>query len=940
MGISYLTGQMLNNTLVRDGIPLAFSNVANSVPLLFLDIANSRIGINTSVPNVTHPNTALVVNGNLYADNLSTTGNINSGNIFVPGIISATGNIYTQDYFIGNFIGNISGNISVPGVNNDILYNNQGNVGASNNLTFDYANNILRIGGIISASGNITGNYIIGNGSALTSLTGANVTGTVANATYAVSANNSSFAGTVTTNAQPNITSVGTLISVNTSGNVSASGNVYTGNVYTGNVNLGNSAIWTLDANNHGFTANIQNPQLVGLGLTDGGSAVLYGNTEVQITANSSGNAQSWNFNANGNFQAPGNATVLGILTDNYYYANGVPVNFSGTYGNSNVANYLPTFYGNIGVGNITSNINTNINIVPNGNGIVTIANINGGATGIQLGTPTAGNLVSNALTLYTNTSVTNGIAELNQILGKLIPPAPPNFPAGQTISINGVSSYRMANGVNQFNNTTTGNKSVAAGTTVSTVLRTNSYGTTPITVAGPGDSGTLSVCVDSIFSGNVTFNPNATPTGNGTHNNLIVYNNYDYHYANATITPGFWYVFSTSAAGIVLPGWNEVYFSDSSAGNSNTTIWYYDNSNPGTPQFTSTSITSPGSPVYTYSSTIPHYINTNIFTITGNVNRLSGNMYPISDTFATGSNGGAFGAPVSLTYSSSNIATPLPQNLYANTGNIQISTTSTIISGFGASNVGPTLSVFNSYATGTNTFNPGANVLYKTGTSTAIDESNIVIGSTIGSGSGNAFRIVNPGTGNTPVYTGSEAAFNSQTGPIYTYDAVVVGSGSQGVLTFSQTNFSTGYLPVGPNFSGSGSNQWFTFKFVRAATSKFDIQITGTVGGVWVALPGSVFDSNIGGIGPTSDLNGWLNMNLPYGGAGRPGANSSNGGNGSDGCSLGGIIPLNTAINGRYTCTFGTVSSSSSGTNEIYVRIRLTSGQSVTALSLQTASN
>jgi hypothetical protein len=190
-------------------------------------------------------------------------------------------------------------------------------------------------------------------------------------------------------------------------------------------------------------------------------------------------------------------------------------------------------------------------------------------------------------------------------------------------------------------------------------------------------------------------------------------------------------------------------------------------------------------------------------------------------------------------------------------------------------------------------------------------------------------------------VFTGNEAQFNSQTGPFYTYDATVVGTGSQGVLKFNQTDYSNGsYLPVGPNLTGQGASQWFTFKFVRTATSKYDIQITGTVGGVWVALPGSVFDTNISGIGPTSDVNGWLNMNLPYGGAGRPGAIRANGGNGTDGCSVAGVIPLNTAINGRYTCTFGTVSSSSTSTNEIYVRIRLTSGQSVTALSLQSASN
>ena len=160
----------------------------------------------------------------------------------------------------------------------------------------------------------------------------------------------------------------------------------------------------------------------------------------------------------------------------------------------------------------------------------------------------------------------------------------------------------------------------------------------------------------------------------------------------------------------------------------------------------------------------------------------------------------------------------------------------------------------------------------------------------------------------------------------------MVVGSGSGGVLNWNNTNYSVGYLPAGPDLSaGRSGTQYFTMKFVRTSVSKFDIAFTGTVAGVWVALPGSVIDSS-------SSANGWINMNQAYGGAGYPGVNSP--GNGSDGCSLGGIITLNQSGTQRKTCTFGTVSSSSTGTNEIYVRIALTSGQSVTALTLQSASN
>jgi hypothetical protein len=113
---------------------------------------------------------------------------------------------------------------------------------------------------------------------------------------------------------------------------------------------------------------------------------------------------------------------------------------------------------------------------------------------------------------------------------------------------------------------------------------------------------------------------------------------------------------------------------------------------------------------------------------------------------------------------------------------------------------------------------------------------------------------------------------------------------------------------------------------------SKFDIKYTGNIAGMWVAVPGSTIDS-------TSTANGWLDMSIAYGGAGVPGAGV--GGNGSQGCALGGAIGVNRQVtNASNTATFGTVSTSSTGTNEVYVRIKLTTGQSITALSLETASH
>lgn len=549
----------------------------------------------------------------------------------------------------------------------------------------------------------------------------------------------------------------------------------------------------------------------------------------------------------------------------------------------------------------------------------------------IAMGTNTLGNLVSNAVTLTTSTTVTDGITQLNTVLGKLVPPSPSNFPGGQTLSISGLATYRMTN-ITQVDNTPGANKAVAAGATVTTVLRAATYTTNTISTVGPGDAGTITAVRNGAAVGNVTLNTGATPSGNGTYGgNLVITNNFDYRNANANIAAGFWYVFSSAVSGTTAPaGWNELYIADSAAGNTNTPTWYYDNSSPATPSFSAGTMTPPGSPTLLYSSTIPHYTNATQFTISANVANISGNTYPTSNILASGSAAGSFAAPASVNYNASNVGS----NVLNSFASASFSTTVNVTTGFGGSSTGPSMSVNNSYSTGTLTLTSalGNIALYKSGTATAIDEGNVVV-TGVGTGSGNAVRIVNPGSGNTPAYTGSEANFNSQSSTLETYDATVVGSGSQGVLKHDQTNYSTGYLPAGPNLSaGRSGTQYFTIKFVRTNVSKFDITYAGNVAGMWVALPGSVIDSSSG-------ANGWISMTTAYGGAGYPGVNSP--GNGSDGCALGGaVVPNVTTASTNKTCTFGTVSSSSTATNEIYVRIALTSGQSVTGLSFKAASN
>jgi hypothetical protein len=601
------------------------------------------------------------------------------------------------------------------------------------------------------------------------------------------------------------------------------------------------------------------------------------------------------------------------------------------------VGNVIISNIGNISAGNV--NINNLLDPEQDQDATtkyyvdVLVGNVSNAQIGnaIVLGTPSAGNLISNAVTLTANTYITDGMVQINTVLGKLVPPSPSNFPGGQTLTISSLSTYRMANIV-QTDNTAGANKSVAAGNTVTSVRRAATYATNTISTVGPGDSGIITAVRNGANVGTVTLNTNASPSANGTYGgNLVITNNFDYNLANANIAATFWYVFSSAISGTGAPaGWNEIYIADSATGNTNTPSWYYDNSSPSTPAFSSVTMTSPGSANLLYSSTIPHYTNNNAFNIGYTVANISGNMYPTSNTLSSGTAGGAFGAPASVNYNASNIGS----NVLNSFASASATTTASVITGFGSSATGPSISVNNSYSTGTQTLTTalGNIVLWKSGTATAIDEGNIVVTS-VGTGSGNAVRIINPGTGNTPVYTANAVTFNSQSSTLETYDATVVGSSSQGVVKHDQTNYSTGYLPAGPDLSsGRSGTQYFTFKFVRTTVSKFDITYAGNVAGMWVALPGSAIDSS-------SSANGWIDMSQAYAGSGYPGVNSP--GNGSDGCSLGGVVQLNTTVaSTSKTCTFGTVSSSSTATNEIYIRVALTSGQSVTGLSLKAASN
>ena len=152
------------------------------------------------------------------------------------------------------------------------------------------------------------------------------------------------------------------------------------------------------------------------------------------------------------------------------------------------------------------------------------------------------------------------------------------------------------------------------------------------------------------------------------------------------------------------------------------------------------------------------------------------------------------------------------------------------------------------------------------------------------------------------------------------------------GTIKHFTTDLSSGYLPVGPDLAtGRSGAQYFTFAFRRTTMANFNLTMSGKVSGMFIAAPGTAIDT-------ASGLNGWLDCSTTYGGSGVPGSDAGAGGNGSNGCAFnsGDRVVDNTTYSGQeFTFTLGTENASNSTGNNILVRIKLESGDSVTALSI-----
>ena len=543
--------------------------------------------------------------------------------------------------------------------------------------------------------------------------------------------------------------------------------------------------------------------------------------------------------------------------------------------------------------------------------------NVTGNVAGdVTIGTPTGG-FKSGAFTISSSDKTKDSINDLNNILGKLVPSAPTTI-NGVSLSLTGTAgSGRLCAGFTPTNNT--GGSAPVAGTQY-TRNTDSTISTNYITEYGPGDSGTVTGYVNSTGIGNIAL---SSGDQSATSSALQIRNDEDASNSSRDtgIAAGFYEIYDVRIINATSPdGYNLAKIIHGSA-TTGSVYWYEDPSTVAAPVISYSTPITPASPTLSYSSGIPHYTeaSANAFTYVMTVTNASGDMYSSNSFVSSDGQTNGFQNPGSKSYTDFASGTnPPARNYGVGTGvtclisqqprNVHTTVTSSVFTSFDAS------TPYGSHNNQRVTYTTDVNVMGTTAVTSSMDEDNISI-SSLGTGSGNATRVKAGATGDNPT-----AAYTSWTGgsagSIDTYEATVRG----GTLRHDQTNYSTGYLPAGPDYSsGRTGNQYFQIQLIRSAVSEFSITYAGSAAGCWVCMPdNSTWTTSLSG------TNGWADMFAAYRGSGVPTT-------AEPGCSSGGLMDTD---GGTFTCTFGTESSSNDSNNRILIRWKLTSGQSITSMS------
>lgn len=969
MAISRVPGFSLLQDLDRQGTDLQFTTLGNT--LVYMDFSNFYVGINTTTPSqaLTVDGNVLVANGHTYTGanlqfdvgsvaNYWRTGYF--GNVYGTLQTNVQPNITT----VGNITNlNVIGNLTVGGQS---IINTTGNLNASNNQIIWVGSPILSTdaatkGYVDSQTGNVSAS-IVGNIIPLGTPTDGNLTG-----------NNAAYQGFLTstsvTDAIDILNSVSQNLFTNTfvrtvsfSSNVTAGGAGQTilltmvpqGNVNQYTIQWGDGSANTITSSTtttHTYATNVGTPFtiIVQATNTNGASPSNVANAvrTNYITIYAADPAMSFS-----TFRA--NVSTTPLAGNELYAIQGNAFYLQNTTTNTNTATVTWSInWGDGTYANVPNNSSAGGVLGPYANKTYT-ASTGTGTLAVNLALLTDDIANPSILPRYA-TPITL------KIYGNSVSP-----PAGLNTKVLTFTGSVGTNATLASSATdNTGGTALAANASVSRTIATGSTlisansGNVSSSFTWSSNIGYLQAVVNGTVYGNANIAATTSPTVTG---NLGILGFSDYNlltsagaattFASSTYYPGYYYGFRANilARGDFIPtGINRFGMNHSSTGIV-ANIEFVKDDVTAVPTVTAGTLAIKAPGTYRYISGIPYFNtgspqlwwqNVTINSWIGQTwNNTANVAFVVTGTVKEGSTGNVILANAHPYASLSNVSSPALASgtPIAGTGNVSAYSAGNLTIAVNQASVRSVanLRIVVTNVNGTSAYaETGVNVQVHTASQSGISE--IAISANTSANTNPAVRSTYflANTIHTPLYA---RLTNFMTAPnVYTEasDPGVAGTKEAtirvGVLRWTANNYSTGYLPVGPDRSGDGgSYQYFTMGFQRTGVSNFNLNIVAPAGvaGVWIAAPGTTIDL-------TSGLNGWLIASTSYAGSGVPGSNTGAGGNGSDGCGSGSLIAANVALNGTFTMTLGTVSMSSATNNVALIRIALASGQTVSTLAV-----
>jgi hypothetical protein len=511
------------------------------------------------------------------------------------------------------------------------------------------------------------------------------------------------------------------------------------------------------------------------------------------------------------------------------------------------------------------------------------------------------------AVGLTPSTKIVTAIDSINEILGLLLPNAPANLSTGTLALATPNTTQRATQGY-------TTNGITGAPAAGANVLRTTAAtaDTNVLQDLGDGASGTIAAYKDGASVDTFTFSD--TPGDSKTAGLLRISDNKWGGTDNGgnPAPAGFFQSFDSQIAGApAAVGLNTVQLRHSVSGNTNILAFVRDDLT-AVPAVSAVTVEQGSKPASNKSSGIEHYATGDTLVLDATATNLAGQTYLNGTILSLSGPGstvnfapGQAGLPAIL--AKDTLSFDMTDQTFTVGGNIFSKSQKVTVTANNPNGSG------NAQSTG--------NLLVLSGTQTLRDAT--ITGPAVT----NRVYLGDAATGDTPAAAtlagktlGTTALWDKNqdlSADGFKHEAAVVG----GSISADRTDYSTGYLPVGINYSSKDAAQYVTYRFNLAAKSSVAVTITGTYAGMWVALPGVTGSPEaLGGV--------WWSGQALYSGAGVPGKS----GDAAAGAASGTVA---TGTSGTTSLTFGTQSSSNSTNNAVFIRVKLIAGQSITAISV-----